>query len=171
MLDDFTNEIVEQNLSLGPVSLLPFKKIIKKTAYPSSLGEMDELSIINDIVDAYKIMDHDSDNALELMVYAAECAMHYVADTYELEHTSYEAAYNIFKSASTAVASSTPELISQFGARLEQLNEMVKMEGFSCCDEAKKFWVKSHSKSNNKKIILHNSSNVKKRITSSSTPI
>ncbi len=138
---DFVNETVENNFHINP-QLQSFKKIIKKVGYPFP-GDLSELSIAYDAIQAYKDMGGTHEGIVELMVFASECAINYLSDTYDMEEESYKAGETLFEKTFAMVMASPENLIAQHKPRLRELVTVAQGGAYGGSQLIHDLWLKT----------------------------
>lgn len=120
--NDFTNEIVEKNLLIGPETIRPFKSIIKQTMYPGLLDAPNP-TIASDTIKAYLAMGGNQEDFFELIVYRIEAIVYYTLDIYDLPDEVYQGVRVMFNELALILASSDQALSAHYTPRIEQLIE------------------------------------------------
>lgn len=141
---EFKNEIVEQNFFIGPISLQPFKMIIKKVLYPEFDNQ--KLSLVEDAINGYKAMGGSQEGVLELMVYGLECAVYYIADMCDIEDEFYVLTVNMFDSTIKLFKASNQEIQVQFELRLEELIKIANGYDYGYGDQIQALWKSAFEK-------------------------
>ena len=135
---DFKNQIIEDNLLIGDSTLRPFKVIIKKVLYPEFNDQ--KLSLVEDAINAYQIMGGSREGLLELMVYAAECAVYYILDVCDIEPEFYECTVNRLDIVIHQLSTTDNKLLIQFKPRLEVLIGIARGDGYGYGDRIQIMW-------------------------------
>lgn len=140
------NKIVKEHMFIGPKSLLPYKKIIQKSAYPAFNNSL-SLEIAQDAITAYEQNNDSLENMFELTIYFLECGTHFASDFGgDMEEDFYTILENIYENTCKKLKKSDSCLRERFAPRLKALIAAADDTGWGYGDELGLYWEEAFGK-------------------------
>lgn len=135
------NEVVIDHLYIGQESLLSYKKIIQKSAYPP-FGLSVSLEIAQDAIDAYTKSGGSLFNIIELSVFFIECGTYFSddfggdmgEDFYEVLENTFEATLKVLKSENNTT------LFDAYKPRLKAIIKVAHESGWGYGGQLDDYW-------------------------------